>query len=710
MPQTIKTTAAIFVTFALVLGGMIYHPEESLAFYRTVHVGRGSIHNVAWNSTGELLAVDTSRATWIYTSQLEDVMHLEENQHPAFSPDGQWLATANSSYQIELWGADNFQHLSSLRGHHHEVTQIAWHPSNPNQIASIDSSGELIIWDVLNHSIVFRGHDIKNPVKITWNPSGDRLAAVNDMVEVTIWDANNLRLYAHLDPMLYWDAWGYIDFEWRSDTMFARGWSGDGGGYEEWDITTMAQTPQLSGWGWTGMDSSGLGVKSLSPDRQYETEDNVIYRLADRVGVAAIPISNWPSTVWSSDSSKIAAYNYLSQLVIYDFQNKQLIARSDIHARIGNTVSWRDDNRIIATASRINQVLLRNAQTGAYLASLDDHIGEVSVIEWQPGGTLVATVVWGNSTFASDDPTVRVWDTAHITDPMKPVASLYFPGGVGGIAWNHDGTGLAITAAGTLNIWNPKTRSYTLQVDLLQVLVWEYARFHNPEWSRNDDILTIPASSSGSGGIVVLIDARTGQPLNGGSPNYASDYVWSSDNRLIWANWGSYGCGGAPPPIYNVTLGVGYNPNHSNVGSIYNSTHNTSTMPGIVQDAKFTNNGDRLAGLDSAGNLIVWYMENDKPQPAIRDVENFDWSPDGELLLVDREDKPVQIIDSRSGRVFATLEEMPYLSWENMARWTNDSRRLAAVTDGTLTIWDSQPKCSLGGDLLGIFDEKRWCE
>lgn len=50
------------------------------------------------------------------------------------------------------------------------------------------------------------------------------------------------------------------------------------------------------------------------------------------------------------------------------------------------------------------------------------------------------------------------------------------------------------------------------------------------------------------------------------------------------------------------------------------------------------------------------------------------------------------------------------LSWENMARWTNDSRRLAAVTDGTLTIWDSQPKCAFGGDLLGIFGEKRWCD
>lgn len=608
MPKILLKSAALtWLISEFLLAGIFHAPYESLVFHRTLQIGRGNIQSVNWHPQAEVLAVGTVTDTWIYTDTLTDIAHIPDEQHPTFSPDGRWLATSDKSHHIVFRDAKTFEQKFRLRGHNHKVSLSAWHPTNLNVLATIDESGMLIVWDVAMQRAIYKNRQIENPVKILWSPSGDKIAAMDELAEMQIWDIVHKAPYLYLAAMLSSHYAAKADFSWGSDTHLSRGWWGDGADEEQWNILEGHIVSDTSG---SPLEFFGVFYKK-SPDKVYALSvDGRVVVIDNSIGEVILDSPShlewsWWSivAVWSPNSQKFAIFDATNSLETWGIRTSYPLGFSDLHSQIGKIVSWRDDGKIIATSSTINKAYLWDGLTGDKLATLNGESEIFITLAWQPQGQILATIE-GSRYSSNGNNKVKIWDTGQLSDKLFPITTLVFPELVKGIAWNPDGTRLAITLGRRVYVWDAISHFFTLNVDMASY----NESLASPSWNWDGSILLISYMLSGSTTATWLMDPTNGALLTETNQRRQPRYIQFYQNIVV----------GKLSPMRN-----------------------------------------RFAGLDNGSELTIWSIENGRPQPPIHHVENFDWSPDGELLLIDREDKPVQIMDSRSGRVYATLDEMP---------------------------------------------------
>jgi WD40 repeat protein len=63
----------------------------------------------------------------------------------AFSPDGQWLAAALQTHEVEIWNVPERRQAERLRGHAGEVNAVGYSPDRM-QLASGSLDGTICIW------------------------------------------------------------------------------------------------------------------------------------------------------------------------------------------------------------------------------------------------------------------------------------------------------------------------------------------------------------------------------------------------------------------------------------------------------------------------------------------------------------------------------------------------------------------------------------
>ena len=108
----------------------------------------------------------------------------------------------------------------------------------------------------------------------------------------------------------------------------------------------------------------------------------------------------------------------------------------DIYVR---SAAWSPDGKQVATGLFNNQVIIWDFQTGQQIAKLvhgNDDTMFINYVEWSPDGSRFAS--------ASDDSTARVWD-AHTWEPLFTV-NHEPPAFVVDTAWSPDGKRLLTTA------------------------------------------------------------------------------------------------------------------------------------------------------------------------------------------------------------------------------------------------------------------------
>ena len=76
----------------------------------------------------------------------------------AFSPNGEWLATADRNGGVVIWDADNGLEIHTLAGHKSAVTALSWR-FDSRLVASVSEDGSAKIWEMNE------GKQVK-----TWNP------------------------------------------------------------------------------------------------------------------------------------------------------------------------------------------------------------------------------------------------------------------------------------------------------------------------------------------------------------------------------------------------------------------------------------------------------------------------------------------------------------------------------------------------------------
>lgn len=66
----------------------------------------------------------------------------------SWNDNGNWLLTGSRDQLIKVYDIRAMKEMCSLKGHHKEVTSIAWHPLYESVFASGGMDGTLMYWNI----------------------------------------------------------------------------------------------------------------------------------------------------------------------------------------------------------------------------------------------------------------------------------------------------------------------------------------------------------------------------------------------------------------------------------------------------------------------------------------------------------------------------------------------------------------------------------
>jgi WD40 repeat protein len=106
----------------------------------------------------------------------------------AFSRDGSFLAVGAQDAGIVIFNAATWSVEYLLRSHRDPIAGVAWSPIEP-RLASMDSSGEIILWDMDAGQKVFSmPSGVPGSRLLKFSPDGQRLLVAGSG-KAKVWDA-----------------------------------------------------------------------------------------------------------------------------------------------------------------------------------------------------------------------------------------------------------------------------------------------------------------------------------------------------------------------------------------------------------------------------------------------------------------------------------------------------------------------------------------
>ena len=123
--------------------------------------------------------------------------HSGEVPRAAYSPDGQWVASAGTDRTVRVWRATGRQDLAVLHGHTGGVIGVAFAPDG-RRLASLsrqssivsEGDGTVRVWDMDPRATlpVLRGHT-SYVYPVAFSPDGRWIASGGWDATVRLWDA-----------------------------------------------------------------------------------------------------------------------------------------------------------------------------------------------------------------------------------------------------------------------------------------------------------------------------------------------------------------------------------------------------------------------------------------------------------------------------------------------------------------------------------------
>lgn len=162
---------------------------------------KGSITGLAFDPNGEYLAsLDSTGTVILWELQSGKIIHNLKGIAPdtgldvstmnvlCWSPDGETLAVPGLKNDVVMYDRDTAEKVLSLRGDHIQpICFLCWSP-NGKYIASSGLDRQVLIWDVDRKQDIDRQKFDERVCCMAWKPTGNALAVIDIMGKYGIWD------------------------------------------------------------------------------------------------------------------------------------------------------------------------------------------------------------------------------------------------------------------------------------------------------------------------------------------------------------------------------------------------------------------------------------------------------------------------------------------------------------------------------------------
>ncbi|WFD28412.1 pre-mRNA cleavage and polyadenylation factor (CPF) complex subunit [Malassezia nana] len=167
--------------------GLTFHFESILQAHDS------AVRAMAWSHSGTwLVSADQNGHIKYFQHNMNNVQafvgHRDAIRGISFAPDDQRFVTVADDSTLKIWGFDEAQEESTLKGHGWEVKCVDWHPQ---QALLVSGSKDNLVkfWDPRSGIELGTFHGHKNTVQaVQWNPAGHLVATASRDQSIKLYD------------------------------------------------------------------------------------------------------------------------------------------------------------------------------------------------------------------------------------------------------------------------------------------------------------------------------------------------------------------------------------------------------------------------------------------------------------------------------------------------------------------------------------------
>jgi WD40 repeat protein/basic membrane lipoprotein Med (substrate-binding protein (PBP1-ABC) superfamily)/DNA-binding SARP family transcriptional activator len=380
----------------------------------------------------------------IASGQKIDEFYVNNLQVPeaiSFSPDGKWVAAANTYGQIHLWDTITYEEIRSLGSGESPMLSLAISPDG-SRLAASDSNGKVTIWSSSSWEelLSFSAH-ADWMLDIEFSPDGSLLATSSLDGKAKIWDAFTgrelLQLAGHTDGILS------LAFDPSGEHLATASMDGT---LRLWNVSLSQEWFSFPTYGYAGRIAFSPDGSLLAAGSGHQGEIH-LWDLETGDEPAIFSAAGHPGGVtavaFSPDGVQLASVGMDNSLKIWDIDTGRLLNTKEELGYYGiHDVACSPDGSLLAIGGDDYTFELFDAATLQKSAEFQNR-DVVDGLAFSPDGKQLASTTRSG--------VARVWDlrTGEETQTL-PVPADW----LADLAFNPHGDSLALAGNdGTVSIW-----------------------------------------------------------------------------------------------------------------------------------------------------------------------------------------------------------------------------------------------------------------